>query len=459
MDAERSRGCRARTALVALAVSLTVAACSTATEQSTPSGGSAPGATAGSRGSAALAATDGPCAWAVRADKATQNIAYPDTAATYWATAYNLGPGEQIELQGTYPAARYASFVTYQPTGGAVDVIADRDIQPDAGSRNPFAAGRGAGEQSYRLVITGDGSTPDRPNVLRARVDEPTGTAGTAPTSATAPSGSATTSTVVDRAIANLLGGGGTEAVGGTVIYRVYAPDDPSDPAAGVGLPHASVIRADGTRQPIATCATSGPSARAIQIIDTYGPSTDRPAPAQPIFIRPAATSANLYPNPDNIYLATITEHRPGRVVVVRGKAPTFPDPARGRPIRDDDQVRYWSLCTNEWRKPYPVSACAIDREVALDGDGRYTFVISTPADRPASATTDRGVTWLDWGSTDVNSVLLFRHMLANPDIPTSAFRLATGALVDPMGDYAPRGKYCTTASFDRDGASECVES
>ena len=174
------------------------------------------------------------------------------------------------------------------------------------------------------------------------------------------------------------------------------------------------------------------------------------------MFIRPKGSAANLYPNPDNVYVATIVHHEPGRIVVVKGKAPTFPDPTDGRPIGGDEQVRYWSMCTNEWRKPYPVTECATDAETAVDDSGTYTYVISTPEDRPANATEANGVTWLDWGSTDVDALLLMRHMLASPSFPESAVNLEPGALATTsMGPYAPRGAYCTTSEFEA-GAPAC---
>jgi hypothetical protein len=120
--------------------------------------------------------------------------------------------------------------------------------------------------------------------------------------------------------------------------------------------------------------------------------------------------------------------------------------------------VRYWSLCTNEYRKPYPVSFCVIDRDVVLDDEGRYTFVISTPEDRPANATADDGVTWLEWGSTEVNNLLLMRHMLASPDFPESAINLEPGTLASAgMGAYAPVGAYCDRVTFEENGPLACL--
>jgi hypothetical protein len=285
-------------------------------------------------------------------------------------------------------------------------------------------------------------------NVLGAAAAPPP----SAPTTA-ADAAPATTPTVQE---AIRLGSGGADGVRGSVIYRVYVPNEPGDAKAGAGLPDMSVVAADGTEAAIPTCPKPGPSEAAKAIVDAF----ERPAtapPSTPIFIRPQGNQANLYPNPDNVYVATLVTHEPGRVVVVRGKAPTYPDTRAGDTITGDEQVRYWSMCTNEFRTPYPVTACAADFQTGLDTDGWYTYVISTPEDRPADTEATRGSTWLDWGATDVTNLLLLRHMLANPDFPEAATNLAPGTLASPtMGDYAPKGVYCAKATFEQGGAAAC---
>jgi len=141
------------------------------------------------------------------------------------------------------------------------------------------------------------------------------------------------------------------------------------------------------------------------------------------------------------VYIATIAEYEPGRIVVVRGKAPVV-----------GEQVRYWSLCTNEFRKPYTVSSCAADPDVVLDDEGGYTFVISTPDERPSNATAADGVTWVDWGATDQRNLILLRHMLADPGFAESATNVPPlGLATATMGDYAPIGSLCTTEAFEAD--------
>lgn len=423
-----------RTILVTtLALAMTLAACSSGGDSSS----STPAPSSGSKAA---------CAWPTRADRATQNLAYPDTSATYWVTSYRLAPGEHLELRGRFPDARYMSFITYGPAGGVRNVLADRDITPVAGSANPFASDHPSSPTPGRYVVRVGSSAAGDVNVVGAAGSEPD--SGAPPPTST--SGAAPKPLGSGRA-------GTSGVVSGTVIYRVYLPTRRDDPTGGAGLPSVRVVQADEARTPVPTCVHPGKNPNAEAIVRANGPATDRPAPAEPIFIRPDTRASTLYPNPDNVYVATIVHYEPGRMVVVRGKAPTFPDTGTGDPITEREQVRFWSLCTNEYRKPYPVFACVPDERVVLDAGGRYTFVVSTRADRPANATAANGVTWLDWGSTKVNMLLLFRNMLASPDFAESAIRLPPGATAtSSMGAYAPRGVYCASTAFAQGGPDAC---
>jgi hypothetical protein len=420
-----------------LAVSVVVPACSSSDGGATSSG---------TDSSSTVASNPARCAWKTRADKQTANIAYPDTSATYWGLSYQLAKGETLELSGKYPDARYFSFTSYGLQGGAIDVLTDRDINPDRG-KNPFRPGNGRPSTtagSYTAVIRPDLGQTDEANVVGAKADATSGTGSEPPV---------TTPAEDDRVF---LGNGGSTGVGGTVLYRVYTPTDAGDPTGGVGLPSVHLVEADGTRTEIPTCPKPGASKAGLAVVNNINRVFEAPPPT-PIFIRPKASQSNIFPNPDNIYVATTVKHQPGQIVVLRGKAPTFPDTRAGDPITGDEQVRFWSLCTNEARKPYPVTDCKADSQVALDDQGWYTFVISTPQDRPKDTPATAGSTWLDWGATDVSNLLLFRNMLPNPTFPEAANNVEPGALAAPaMGDYAPTGAYCDVATFERGGASAC---
>ena len=113
-----------------------------------------------------------PCAWPTRADRSIDNIAYPDTAAPYWGQGYRLAEGATLELEGTFPDARYASFITYRTTGGAIDTLTDRDIAPDDGSTNPFAGGSVEGPHAYTVTVRPDRGSDATGNELGADTAE-----------------------------------------------------------------------------------------------------------------------------------------------------------------------------------------------------------------------------------------------------------------------------------------------
>jgi hypothetical protein len=94
-----------------------------------------------------------------------------------------------------------------------------------------------------------------------------------------------------------------------------------------------------------------------------------------------------------------------GKVAVLTGRMPTFPDTRNGAAAMTAAQVRYWSICgyDNSLFAKLPGSAihCAMDDEIALDAQRRYVIVYSRPKDRPRNAVPQAGVTWIDWGPTN----------------------------------------------------------
>lgn len=344
------------------------------------------------------------CAWPVRADRATMNIAYPDTAATYWVQRYSLPTSARLEVEWRRPHARYSSLVTYGPEGGAVDALSDRAAGLDAARRT--------------VVSVGAGPAPAGPS-LRA---------------GTSHAGS----------------------VRGTLIYRVYLPDPGRDRRGGVALPRLTLVRG-ARRTRLEPCPSPGASPDAAAVVARLAARPLVPVPPTPVFIRPRDDGGNLYPNPDNTYLATLAEPRPGRILLVRGRAPAFPDTEAGAPVTGGEVLRYWSFCTNVYAAPFPVTDCAHDARFPVDAARTYTLVVSRPVDRPVNARRSNGVVWLRWGSTRDPMLLLMRNLLADPTDPNSAVRVAPGApAATTMGPYAPRAVLCSRAAFERGGAEAC---
>ena len=103
-------------------------------------------------------------AWNVEIDVERFNILWPDVYNAYWTTLINVIANPIVVIKGTFPSARYFSFYSYggleitddgkltlgqgiskhgenicNPTiPGDCQGLADRQIEPDVGSKNPF---------------------------------------------------------------------------------------------------------------------------------------------------------------------------------------------------------------------------------------------------------------------------------------------------------------------------------
>jgi hypothetical protein len=115
------------------------------------------------------------CAWWFPVDVDTLNIAFPDAAAVYWVMPFLVNVQEEAIIRGTYSDSRYISFALYDstldpytytlPSGDVIkSFIADYQIDPDAGSQNPWQVQAAPGGH-YTVSIKKD-ITQVEPNVL-----------------------------------------------------------------------------------------------------------------------------------------------------------------------------------------------------------------------------------------------------------------------------------------------------
>lgn len=393
------------------------------------------------------------CAWPVEVALDALNVAYPDKNARYFVMPYTLQPGESLILNGAYPFARFSSLTTYFGIGMAgqgielLDWLRDSEITPDPGSENPALdpdAPTDLAHRRWTVRVTGtaavDGPEPygvhtGKENVLLAHPE------------------------------------GATDQLG-ILVLRVYVPQDPADYTGGVGLPALTFEDADGTRRPIGTCAveTKEDWTDAIRELVLINVATADRLPLPPdAMSTPAWVESpvpGLAPNPDNRYLMAPVAWEPGRIVVIRAKASTFPDTRKGESSTLPKQVRYWSFSTgsNIIDPPlgYPTTDSVSDFEIPIARDGTYTIVVSQPEDRPANATMENGVAWLKGADPALPDLLVMRHM-----IPSKAFfdesiwavpELTPGVAAGIMGLYFPETVYSDRTTFESGGADACFE-
>ncbi len=393
------------------------------------------------------------CFWAATVSPQTLNILIPDSGVVYWASQFRLPAGARLRLDGSYPHARHISFNSYNADGAPVDRVNDLMLAPQPGATNPFQPGarRDAAQRGYTLRLGEAGG-------LR------------------------------------LAEGDGAKQL----WYRVYVPDQGRDARGGVPLPEPVLTRSDGTElRGEALCRAINVAdglvrdvrvpAEALQpllslkgegIVSPFHPAQN--APQWSAFFNAPLSATNIligtpwegvrqrmdatrrggfYSTLDNTYMSTYIDRRHGEVLVLEAKAPTTPRTRGGQAVMEAAQLRYWSVCKNRSLADTAVDACLYDEQVPLDGERRYTIVVSKAADRPANARAECGVAWLDWGSAgdglgnENGGFLVLRHMMPAADFTQSVF--ATKALGEEravLGEFYPQAQYTSRATFEKRG-------
>jgi hypothetical protein len=378
----------------------------------------------------------------------------PDIGNTFSTAWFTIPAGGKIVLKGAFPHMRHWSFVTYSIDGVPRDALNDIDIEPDAGSSNPFRAGVRRDVEPRRYTITVVNGQPpadksQRPKNTVYTLSEP----GT-------PTG---------------------------MHMRNYVPDRGLDWTGGVGLPGAQLHLADGrVLDEAETCkATDVPHKRGKQSPITVSPKMWlalnslpwRPAdrtPADDFEVAPmvkfynrehllldtffplvpsdgmAVEKGGFWSNPVTRYGFTYLSQAYGKVYVVRGKMPRTPVTwdRPGEPMDTAVDMRYWSLCTSTAPPIGNTVDCVHDENVrpVLDAQGWFTVVVSRAPDRPANAHAKCGVEWIEYGTGDGIpggskdfGVVINRHTLVNPAFKHSWFDVKTvRGEREVMGEYLP---------------------
>jgi hypothetical protein len=418
------------------------------------------------------------CSWWAKTTPETANIAFPDAAATYWTTPFYAEAGLEIEVEGKYPNARYMSFNVYDEAFGSFEAngvssgLADYQINPAPGSVNPFQASGGPGG-SFTVTLSGDARAGEANTLPLAPTDAAPGKHG-------APLGFLVYRTYLPT------GGNGTVPLPTLRLVsggkRVTLPRCPAPTGKIAGAVRSKAAASEAAKA-LAGKLEVKPSTRLRLALRKLGhklgggsggtsPCRGSTCPPPLEFFRAKASTTNaFFPNVDNAYVSALFRPVAGTVIVVRGKAATTPPGTSPVPWPQSDlQLRYWSLCNNIYRSPWPVVAnpesgggteygCAADLETHLDAAGEYAFVVANPAQRTAVEAAGGTFVPLSTVAPHARQILIFRNML-----PNSSFKYAvqnapqTGeptASEAAMGAYYPRAFRCTLAQF-RSGNRAC---
>jgi hypothetical protein len=395
------------------------------------------------------------CGWPIELSPVGPgNVQGPDSASRYWIMPLDMTKYRAMTLHGKYPEVRYFSIVAYEVNDDNTFSVAghlyDAQIAPDKGSANPFVS-KGTG--TYTVVVSN--TPPTSGNFVQAN--------------------------------SNLV----------WVALRLYVADaDPSLSGMSlmgkVPLPTVSLTDSNGNSQVLPTCSPvnkwSDVTAYAQYIFPPQAVlSGDEGTPAgdRLWFASPRQPPQVLWPNPDASYVLMMPgkEYQPGRIIVMRGKSPGFPDTFSGSPIwvpargfRSVD-IRYWAVCNMDLAPPIPVVECATDLDLRLQGQ-YYTIVVSDDRQRPGWLRPN--IDWLPWGDEQYQKLFAVRHILPSPNFPydvqdarrqseclfdfdfpyippRSAFDNAGPFCEAVMGEYYPVALWCDKATFVAGGFDACM--
>ena len=331
--------------------------------------------------------------------------------------------GGSVEIRGQFPFSRYFAFHPSDFDTNNLETLVDVDLEPDAGSANPFRGPVPEGLDRRFTVKLVFQEKPDNP--------EPN------------------TSYVGVR-----KNGGANPAV--FLIYRTTGSELGALPPnnTGVPVPSVTIYDADGNvtlhfdeadpyppgmDPPIETTKFASlpiPDSRALSWPEGFGVKSNWGLPY------------DILASADILYVVTPYTQRLGEVFVCRAKGftaprtPVEPVYAAGKDIRGYTVTTYnfWAGICNDAK---------IDHEIALDEEGWYTLVVSTAENRPVNADPENGVTWLDWGPY-LDGQLTWRFLLRrDPKLVALHEAIVSGQADPAIAPYVPTARHVSKADFE----------
>jgi hypothetical protein len=144
---------------------------------------------------------------------------------------------------------------------------------------------------------------------------------------------------------------------------------------------------------------------------------------------------------------------------------PSFPDTyagaaGRGLEVMPEAQTQYFSIVSAEAAPSGQIVDGLMDMQIPVDKDGNYTIVYSRAEDRPANATPENGVAWIEWsprgegiagpGNRTDFGMLMMRILAPSEDWAESPANVTKpGDEESVLGPYYPKGEYMTKEAFE----------
>ena len=382
------------------------------------------------------------------------NLAYPDSNVYYWASVFTMPEGSELYIDGEYPYSRYMSIISYNARGKPLESLADYLIEPQKTSINPFVSGnqRLNKNRDYNIQVFNKEPVTNRE-----------------------------TGMISNLSSNNELNAPSYGPKQQLIIYRIYLPDNSTEPLGGVDLPKPTVLIDGVSYTGKAACDVLNTDQNLAITIDAAGlpamkyrelasqPDKSITWPAQnppkwyiqmdrqsligiytgEFNMNAPRSTGGFFPNLDNHYLRTIINRKYGHVLMIKGKAPLTPKTFNSNKKFSNNELRYWSLCSNQSFGNTRVNDCLFDEEIPIDDDGYFTIFISKLKDKPRNAIKECGYAWLpiaddgDGVFDEDVAVVQFRHMLADSNFNNSIQSVENQAdIKEVMQEYYPRSRY-----------------
>ncbi|MBA6412153.1 hypothetical protein H2508_03420 [Parahaliea sp. F7430] len=340
-------------------------------------------------------------------------------------------PGGWVEFHGQYPRSRYFAYHPNDMDLNNLPTLVDKDIDPDAGSVNPYRQVPTESDELYYTAkyVFGPPPTNPEPNTRYVGVKKD----GKSP----------------NHYVSNLL--------------RLYASDigDGAN-SGGVPLPAVTIYNAAGeVTQQFDECdlyANGGMSVKSdlkyphLPIAD-HRANKDGYWSTSSNFEAPSDTLANA----DVQYLSTVYSKRFGDIHVLRAKYLSAPDTRSGVPVSSPDfDVRLYSICTYNIWAGHAID-CMLDSELSVDEEGYYTLVISDEINRPENLQQQKA-TWIDSGGF-LDGQLTYRYVYRDNPIVQDIINGVKGAEIPASSaEFIPESIACTKERFEDGGWKACFD-
>ncbi len=334
--------------------------------------------------------------------------------------------GGRVSFRGEFPYSRYFAFHPSDFDTNNLATLVDEDLDPDPGSRNPFReeVPEGMGRRfTAHLVFSEEPEHPEA-NTTYCGVKK---------------------------------NGGPNQAV-----FNIYRTTDsvlgampPNN--TGVLLPSITVYDAEGRQTAFFDEIDPHPPGQEPPVETTRFAPLPIPDHRALCWPEKYSTKSNwglpydILASDDILYLVTPYTSRLGRVHVTRGRKFTTPHTPKEPTWLPERQIRGFTITTyNFWAGI--CEAAVVDHEIPVDSEGNYTIVVSTQEDRPANATAENGLTWLDWGNY-LDGQLTFRMLLRRGEWLTRLKNAIDLGESDPeIDDYVPRSSHTSREAFEAEG-------